>query len=94
MKMLVAVVREKYVSNLLDRFLDENIMVTKVSSEGGFLKTSSVTLVLGVKDEEREKVDNIFREVTETENIDNGATQLRVSGASVFIVDLDKEIKI
>ena len=46
-KMMIAIVQEKYTDDIIDRFLDEDIYVTRLSSTGGFFKSGNTTLLLG-----------------------------------------------
>lgn len=95
MKMLIAIVQDKFIDKLMDRFLDEGIYVTKVSSSGGFFKQGNSTLLLGAEEKEIEKIDEIFKEITKTEEIkDEAGKEHTVSGATIFMIDVWKNLRI
>ena len=48
-KMMIAIVQEKYTDAIIDRFLDEDIYVTRLSSTGGFFKSGNTTLCWAAK---------------------------------------------
>lgn len=88
-KMMIAIVQDKFIDTLIERFLDEQIYVTKLSSSGGFFKSGNSTLLLGCNEEEISKIDAIFKEVTKTEAVHNEKGDFRISGATVFILDVE-----
>ena len=67
--MMIAIVQEKYTDALIDRFLDEDIYVTRLSSTGGFFKAGNTTLLLGCKESEIDQIYEIFKEETEAEDV-------------------------
>lgn len=94
MKMIIAIVQEKYADALIDRFLDEEIYVTRLASTGGFFKSGNCTLLLGCKEEELEKIDSIFKELTEPEDVHLEEGDYQISGATIFVVDLEDSKRI
>ncbi len=94
MKMIIAIVQDKFVDELLDKFFEENISVTKVSSSGGFFKSGNTTLFLGVEDKELGHVDSILKEVTQTEEIKDERGNFELSGATIFVLDVEKSMRI
>ncbi len=93
-KMMIAIVQEKYTDALIDRFLDEDIYVTRLSSTGGFFKSGNTTLLLGCKEEELDRIYEIFKEETEPEDIHLEEGDFKVSGATIFVVDLEESKRI
>lgn len=89
MKMMIAIVQEKYTDALIDRFLDEDIYVTRLSSTGGFFKAGNTTLLLGCKESEIDQIYEIFKEETEAEDVHMEEGDFKVSGATIFVVDLE-----
>ena len=87
MKMMIAIVQEKYTDALIDRFLDEDIYVTRLSSTGGFFKAGNTTLLLGCKESE-------IKEETEAEDVHMEEGDFKVSGATIFVVDLEDSKRI
>ena len=94
MKMMIAIVQEKYTDGLIDRFLDEDIYVTRLSSTGGFFKSGNTTLLLGCKEDEIDRIYEIFKEETESEDVDMEEGDFKVSGATIFVVDLEESKRI
>ncbi|KXA27742.1 MAG: cyclic-di-AMP receptor [Peptoniphilus harei] len=94
MKMMIAIVQEKYTDALIDRFLDEDIYVTRLSSTGGFFKAGNTTLLLGCKESEIDQIYEIFKEETEAEDVHMEEGDFKVSGATIFVVDLEDSKRI
>lgn len=94
MKMMIAIIQEKYTDGLIDRFLDEDIYVTRLSSTGGFFKSGNTTLLLGCKEDEIDRIYEIFKEETESEDVHMEEGDFKVSGATIFVVDLEESKRI
>ena len=94
MKMIIAIVQEKYTDALIDKFLDEDIYVTRLSSTGGFFKSGNTTLLLGSEESELDRIYAIFKELTEPEDIHIKEGDFKVSGATIFVVDLEDSKRI
>ena len=94
MKMIIAIVQDKFIDELMDRFLDEIIYVTKISTSGGFFKSGNTTLLLGCEEERLDDIDKIFREITRTEVLESDLGNFNVSGATVFVMDVEKSLRI
>ena len=94
MKMMIAIVQEKYTDALIDRFLDEDVYVTRLSSTGGFFKAGNTTLLLGCKESEIDQIYEIFKEETEAEDVHMEEGDFKVSGATIFVVDLEDSKRI
>lgn len=94
MKMIIAIVQDKFIDELIDTFLDEDIHVTKVSSSGGFFKSGNSTLMIGAEDNELDKIDSIFRKVTKTEAVKTEKGEFEISGATIFVIDVEKSMRI
>ena len=52
MKMILAIVQEADTRLLLDKFVQNGLRATKISSTGGFLRTGNATILLGVEDDQ------------------------------------------
>ncbi len=94
MKMIIAIGQDKFIDELMDRFLDEKIYVTKISTSGGFFKSGNTTLLLGCEEERLDDIDKIFREITRTEVLESDLGNFNVSGATVFVMDVEKSLRI
>ena len=51
MKLIIAIIQDKFVNTLVRGFLKEDIKITKLSSTGGFLKDGNSTFLIGVPEE-------------------------------------------
>lgn len=108
MKLVVAIVQDQDVLSLLDDLTASEFRVTKLASTGGFLKAGNTTLLIGVEDEEVEDVMDIIRSNCETREITTslltvtmpGDTyvpyplEVKIGGANIFVLDVEKHIKI
>ncbi len=94
MKMIIAIVQDKFIDKLINRFQDEGIYVTKISTSGGFFKSGNSTLLLGCEEDMLQKINSIFEEVTETEEQHNEMGDFNVSGATVFVIDVEESLRI
>jgi uncharacterized protein YaaQ len=56
-----AIVQIQDVENAIDALEKEGILVTRLSSSGGFLGRRNVTLLIGIRKEELEKVVDILK---------------------------------
>lgn len=110
MKLIIAIVSKEDSSKVMKSLVENNFLVTKLSSSGGFLRAGNVTLMIGVSDEDVDKVMSIFKESCSSrkEYITNQFVQehstlstiaptpveITVGGATIFIVDVEKFIKL
>ncbi|MDO5040819.1 MAG: cyclic-di-AMP receptor [Peptoniphilus sp.] len=94
MKMIIAIVQDKFIDELINRFQDEGIYVTKISTSGGFFKSGNSTLLLGCEEDMLQQINTIFEEVTETEEQHNEMGDFNVSGATVFVIDVEESLRI
>ena len=108
MKLIVAIVQDQDAISLIDDLTDMDYRVTKLASTGGFLKSGNTTLLIGVEDEEVEEVISIVdrncktREVTTSllnmtmpgETYIPYPLEVKVGGATLFILDVEQYIRI
>ena len=62
MKLIIAVVQHQDAAELLDALTAQGHRVTRISSEGGFLREGNVTLLIAVEDK---SVDPLLRTIRE-----------------------------
>jgi len=62
MKLVIAVVQRQDASELVEALTERNHRVTRISSEGGFLREGNVTLVIGVEDHAVDPLLRLIRE--------------------------------
>ena len=108
MKLIVAIVQDQDVSNLVDDLTTNDFRVTKLASTGGFLKAGNTTLLIGVEDNQVDDVMNLIKNNCETRDITTslltvtmpGDTyipyplEVKIGGANIFVLDVEKHLKI
>ena len=109
MKLVIAIVQDDDASDLIEVMTDKGFRVTKLATTGGFLKSGNTTLLIGVEKERVDQVLAIIEEVCKSRKqiITSpspvaGSTgvyvpfpiEVDVGGANVFVVDVDKYIKV
>lgn len=109
MKLIIAIVQDDDASDLIDVLTEEGFRVTKLATTGGFLKSGNTTLMIGVDEEKTGRVLEIIEDICKTRDqvITSpspvaGSTgvyvpypvEVEVGGATIFVVDVDKFLKI
>lgn len=105
MKLVVAIVHAEDASALLDALLDQEFRATRLHSSGGFLRQSNATIIVGVEDEQVERVLALVRvqchSRTQLVNpmppiMEPGEfflpypLEVEVGGATVFVLPVDR----
>ncbi|HSL93521.1 MAG TPA: cyclic-di-AMP receptor [Bacillota bacterium] len=109
MKLLIAVVQDKDSIRLIESLVDNGYRSTKLASTGGFLKAGNTTLLIGVEDEDVQKVMDIIKEICQAREqlvtpmapVGSNAVEsyvpypieVLVGGATIFVVDVEKFIR-
>lgn len=108
MKLIIAVVQDKDSVRLSDRLVKEGIRATKLASTGGFLKSGNTTFLIGIDDENVDKVLDIIgkscraREQmvapmspmgNQIESYVPYPVSVQVGGATVFVMDIEKFVQ-
>lgn len=83
--MVLAIVQDKYLHKLVDALLDRDIVVTRLSSSGGFWNSGSTTLVIGIKPERM----GILKEAL-AQCLDSGEDEAH---NHVFVVPLERGMR-
>ena len=109
MKLIVAIVHDEDVGELIEELTKESYRVTKLSTTGGFLRMGNTTLLIGIEDDQLDNVIEIIkekcacrREITTSPAPLTGLTgvyiphpiEVTMGGATIFVVDVDKYLKI
>lgn len=108
MKLLVAIVQDADVNALVEELTEHKFRLTKLSSSGGFLKAGNTTLLIGVEDDEMDKAIGIIENNCKTREITTSLLtvtmpgdafipyplEVKVGGATVFILDVEKFVRI
>ena len=96
MKLVLAIVQEEDADNVCEALVDAGLPVTKIASTGGFLRRGNATLLVGVSDEELDRVKEILRTTCSKREVPVSATvddMAVVGGAVVFVVTLEELAK-
>lgn len=109
MKLVIAIVQDDDSSNVVGKLTKQGFRVTKLATTGGFLRAGNTTLLVGVEEENVDKVIGIIKNlcesrkqvITSTSPVAGTAgvfvpypVEVSVGGATVFVVDVDKFVKI
>ena len=109
MKLVLAIVQDDDALDLIEELNDKGFWVTKLATTGGFLKSGNTTLMIGVEIDKVDIVINIIEEVCKrrkqvvsTQPGLSGESgmympfplEVEVGGATVFVIDVDKFVKI
>ena len=109
MKLVLAIVQDDDALDLIEELNDKGFRVTKLATTGGFLKSGNTTLMIGVEIDKVDIVINIIEEVCKrrkqvvsTQPGLSGESgmympfplEVEVGGATVFVIDVDKLVKI
>ena len=107
MKLIITIVSNDDSSSVQKALIKEKFFVTKLSSSGGLLRNGNTTFMIGAKDEDVEKITNIIAEHSRTRKevvpnsiardygmINVEPTEVVVGGATLFIMDVEKFIKL
>ena len=107
MKLIIAIVNKEDSSDLIRELNKANFMSTKLATTGGFLRAGNITLLIGTEEERVDECLDIMHRCCSrhTQLINpasvNYADQLfspspvsvTIGGATVFVVEIDKFIK-
>ena len=107
MKLIVAIINNDDCPNVLSKLSKKGFGATKLSTSGGFLRAGNSTLLIGVDDEKVDDVIEIINEFSRkrtqmvtpspsfmTEGFISRAVEVTVGGATVFVMDVDKFLKL
>lgn len=109
MKLVLAIVQDEDALDLIDELNDKGFRVTKLATTGGFLKSGNTTLMIGIEAEKVDKVIKVIEDVCKRRKqvvpTQGGAVnesgmcipyplEIEVGGATIFVIDVDKFVKI
>lgn len=109
MKLIIAIVQDDDAEDLIDVLTDDGYRVTKLATTGGFLKSGNTTLMIGLDEKDVDKVIKTIEDKCKTREqmvaspspVDSSAgvyvpysINIEVGGATIFVVDVDKFIRI
>ncbi|EJP6474015.1 cyclic-di-AMP receptor [Clostridium botulinum] len=109
MKLVIAIVQDDDASDLIDEITEDGFRVTKLATTGGFLKAGNTTLMIGVEEKDVNRLIKKIEDICKTRNqIVTSASpvtgtagmyvsypiEVEVGGATIFVVDVDKFVRI
>lgn len=109
MKLVLTIVSHKVSHTLLDALIEKGFRATKLASTGGFLQEGNSTLLIGVADEKVDEVIEIVKSVCRsrqqfvapitgmpgpTESYYSYPVEVPAGGATIFVIDVEKHLKV
>lgn len=107
MKLILAIVSNDDSGAVSSALTKDNFQVTRLATTGGFLRAGNTTLIVGCEDDKVDKaIDLIGQEskrrtevVPSTASYDIGRyasfpVEVQVGGATIFVIDIEKFIKL
>lgn len=108
MKLVIGIVNNDDANDLITEITKASFQATKLSTSGGFLKLGNVTVLVGVEDEKVDDVIEIFRSCCSRRTqmvptappylgegfVSAAPVEVTIGGATLFIIDVDKMIKL
>jgi uncharacterized protein YaaQ len=107
MKLIITIVSKDDASAVMKELVKQRFFVTKLASTGGFLRSGNTTLMIGTSDTDVDKAIAIITEnsksrkelvpnsiVSEFGMLSSAPIEVNVGGATMFIVDVEKIIKV
>ena len=107
MKLILAIVSNDDSNDVSSALNKESFQVTKLATTGGFLSLGNTTLLIGCDNEQVDRVIEIISSESKrrTEVVPSTApydvnrlvsfpVEVQVGGATIFVVDVDKFIKV
>lgn len=109
MKLIIAIVQDADVIFLMDALTEKKYRVTKLATTGGFLREGNTTFLLGIDDDKLDDVIKIIEDHCKTRttsaSVLNPSAEspllgtsipidINLGGATVFVLDIDKYIRI
>ncbi len=107
MKLVIAIVNDDDANDLIKEMVRANFRSTKLATTGGFLRSGNTTLLIGTEEEKIDELIGIIEKECKTRTevvttpplLGEGVMasvpiDITVGGATVFIIDVDRHIKL
>lgn len=108
MKMLIAIVQDQDSHILMDELSERDFRMTKLASTGGFLKAGNTTILMGIDEARIPEALSIIENNCKSRNMTTSLmsvtmpgdayipypVELKVGGATVFILDVESFVRI
>lgn len=103
MKFIVAIINLDDVAGVMKHLTKGGFSSTKLTSAGGLLKEGNVTIIVGVETAKLDEVLGIIDKYSHSrtrliqtpslEGMDSPATEVKVGGATVFVLDCEQFLR-
>ena len=108
-KMVVAIVHDHDAHNLMEALSSSNFKATKMATTGGFLREGNTTFMIGTDKEHLDEVMEIIKDncqarkktiapmspvANSMESYYSFPMEVKIGGATVFIIDVEKFVKL
>ncbi|MDQ0340030.1 uncharacterized protein YaaQ [Caldalkalibacillus uzonensis] len=87
MKVIICIIDQRYGSKVIQQLVDGKYKATHLASTGNFLKQGNDTLILGVKDQEVQKVRGKIKSVIDRINREKG-WKIHQYRCTLFVLDM------
>ncbi len=107
MKLVIAIISDDDCPSVLGGLSEKGFGATKLSTTGGFLRSGNATLLIGVEESDLEKVFEILKEYSSrrkqmisplppmgSADFIVPPVEISVGGATVFVVDVDRFMRL
>lgn len=107
MKLVIAIVHDDDVGTLLKALVKSDFRSTKLSTTGGFLKAGNTTLLIGIEESRLEDLIHLIEASCKTRketvttpplfgegSLVSIPIEISVGGATVFVMDVEKYLRI
>lgn len=107
MKLIIAIVHSDDAQAVVTEIAMAGYSATKLSTTGGFMRAGNTTLLIGVDEEKVDEVIELIRKRAKSHkqvvsgfpgksegSVSAMPVEVKVGGATVFVVDVDKFVKL
>lgn len=108
MKLLICIVQEQDAHILRDDLIEAEVGVTTLATTGGFLRSGNTTFLIGISADRVDEVLEIVKNSSKTREVSTSympmtmgtdtyipyPLNVTVGGATVFVLDVEEQIKI
>lgn len=109
MKLIIVIIEDDDAHKLINNITNAGFRITKLSTTGGFLKSGNTTLMIGVREKDVDQILKIINKTCKsrkqiTAKASTVASSMGVyvplpvnvdvGGATIFVVDVDKFVRI
>jgi uncharacterized protein YaaQ len=92
MKLMICVVQNRYRDALETGLKKENYRMTELASSGGFLKRGSTTFLIGISEEDSEKIKKSMKDICLSVEEKKGKSKEKSSRFTSFLIDVNDSL--